>query len=117
MITGKNNTNYKKGEIILVPFPFTDLTELKTRPAVVLSTENYQNETNNLIVAMITSLSYSKSYDYKIKDWKKANLLKPSFVRAKLATLDPKLICYKPGKLSNTDLIGVEKIIKLAMKL
>ena len=35
-------TNYKFGDVVLVPFPFSNLTQEKKRPAVVISSENYQ---------------------------------------------------------------------------
>ncbi len=108
---------YQPGDIILIPFPFTDLTAVKTRPAVIVSVSDYEKETGNLTAAMITSLPHTTLYDYELKDWKEANLMFPSWVRAKLATLDPQLICYKPGKLSKSDLKEVQKIIRLSLGL
>ena len=116
MITGKNIT-YKRGDIVLVPFPFTDLTTAKTRPAVVVSAEEFQKEIGDFTVAMITSVPHSTSYDYEIKDWQAANLLVPSWLRAKLVTLDPKLVRYQPGKLTKADLSEAEKRIRLALKM
>jgi mRNA interferase MazF len=97
---------YRKGDIVLVPFPFTDLTAVKTRPAVVVSIEDYERMVGDLTVAMITSMPQTTLYDYKLVDWKAANLVFPSWVRAKLVTLDPKLVRYCPGWLSNRDLQG-----------
>ncbi len=108
---------YNKGDIVLIPFPFTDLTAVKTRPAVVVSSHKYAKETNNIIVAMITSMPYTTSYDYELKGWEKANLLAPSWVRAKFTTIDLKLVRYKPGKLTDSDLIEVNKIISLSLKM
>jgi len=116
MTTGKNIT-YKRGDIVLVPFPFTNLTTTKTRPAVVVSVEGFQKKMGDFTVAMITSVPHSTPYDYKIKDWQTANLLVPSWLRAKLVTLDPKLVRYQPGKLTKSDLKKVEKRISLALKL
>ena len=44
---------FKRGKIILVPFPFTDLTSQKIRPALILSEPG--RVTGNVIVAFITS--------------------------------------------------------------
>lgn len=47
-------TVYKRWEIILVPFPFTDLTSVKRRPALIVSPDNY-NTGKDLIIAYLTS--------------------------------------------------------------
>ena len=46
--------NYNRWDIILVPFPFTDLTTYKKRPALIISPEEY-NTGQDLIIAFITS--------------------------------------------------------------
>ena len=108
---------YQKGDVVLIPFPFTDLTTIKTRPAVVVSVNSFEEETSSFTVAMITSIPHTTTYDYALKDWQAANLLSPSWVRAKLVTLDPRLVRYCPGKLTNRDLTEVEKRIRLALGL
>ena len=106
---------YQRGDIVLLPFPFTDLTAAKTRPAVVVSIEAFQRDTGDVTVAMITSVPRTTPYDYALQDWQAAHLLRPSWVRAKLATLNPALVRYKPGSLSDTDLAEVERRIRLAL--
>jgi mRNA interferase MazF len=51
-------TTYKFGDIILVPFPFTDQTSTKKRPAVVISSEEYNSSRADLIIMAITSRLY-----------------------------------------------------------
>jgi len=46
--------NYEKWDIILVPFPFTDLTISKKRPALIVS-PNVYNEKLDVVIAFITS--------------------------------------------------------------
>jgi len=105
---------FEKGEIVLIPFPFTDLSAKKTRPTVVVSTPGFEKATGNITVAMITSVQYATPFDHEIRDWKTANLLAPSWARAKVATLDPALVRYNPGRLSEHDMAGVDKILRLA---
>ena len=83
---------YQKGDVVLVPFPFTDLSATKIRPAVVLSTSAYETATGSTIIAMITSKAHTTPYDYPLADWKKAKLIKPSWMRSKLVTIDSSLI-------------------------
>ena len=48
-------TTCRFGDIILVPFPFTDQTTTKKRPAVVISAEAYNSGRPDLIIMAITS--------------------------------------------------------------
>lgn len=117
MIIGKDTTTYQKGDIVLIPFPFTDLSTNKTRPAVVVSVAGFEEQTGDFTVAMITSVPHTTIYDYELQDWKEANLLSPSWVRSKLVTLNPKLVRYKPGRLSKLDSEKVNEKIRLAFGL
>lgn len=114
----KSTTHYKKWEIVLVPFPFTDLSASKKRPALIISPDDYNNELD-IIIAFITSKIDVKPRlgDYHIKEWKKANLPKPSMIRMKLATIDKKIIVKKLGELSNTDIeIFIKELIRFFSK-
>jgi len=51
----KFGTMYKQGEIITIPFPFTDLTIVKQRPALIISKNQYNEKTEDIIVCGITS--------------------------------------------------------------
>ena len=48
-------TGYEFGDIVLVPFPFTDQSTSKQRPAVVISSAAYQRERPDLIILAVTS--------------------------------------------------------------
>ena len=51
----KSGINYEQGEILLVPFPFTNLKSIKQRPVLVLSSTGYNNKTEDVITCGITS--------------------------------------------------------------
>ena len=108
---------YRRGDVVLLPFPFTDLTAIKTRPVVVLSIDAFQQTNGDFTVAMITSVPHNTPFDYELLDWKDAHLLGASWVRAKLATLDPTMVRYSPGRLKQKDIAGVEKRISQALGL
>lgn len=97
---------YKFGEIVLIAFHFTDGRGVKKRPAIVL----LDSEDNDVLLARVTSQPVNTIFDLTIKDWQKAGLLKPSFIRLhKLATIETILIDRKLGILSDDDLEQVKK--------
>jgi mRNA interferase MazF len=48
-------TTYKFGDVILVPFPFTDQSTSKKRPAIVISSDNYNQNKPDIILIAVTS--------------------------------------------------------------
>jgi len=105
-------THYNKWDIILVPFPFTNLTTTKKRPALIISPESY-NDKLDIVIAFITSkldLEYRPG-DYKIEDWKYAKLPKPSMIRMKFATIDQSVIVKKFGRLSEKDQTNFKELL------
>lgn len=105
---------YKKYDVIVVPFPFSDSPKSKRRPALVLSgLDELDGLTGQSIVAMITSAKNSSwPLDTEIKDLKAAGLPAPSVVRMKLVTLDHRLILRKSGSLAPKDQAAVAKAIQ-----
>ena len=110
---------FQRGEVVLIPFPFTDLSATKTRPAVVVSSPVYQSVRPELLLAYVSS-QISKAdavVDYILNDWQTAGLLKPSFVRPKIAAIEPSLIVHQVGQLSAQDMAEVERRLRVAMAL
>lgn len=108
----KSITTYKKWDIILVPFPFTDLKTSKKRPALIISPNEY-NDKLDVVIAFITSKldSEYRTGDYKIQQWEKSNLPKPSMIRMKFATIDKSIIIKKIGRLKEKDIIEFKKLL------
>jgi len=103
-------TPCKKWDIILVPFPFTNLKTTKKRPALVVSPDDY-NQGMDVVIAFITSKMNlpARIGDYKISQWEKSCLPKPSMLRMKFATLDKNLIIRRIGQLAQKDQQGVSE--------
>jgi len=97
-------TNYKFGDVILVPFPFTDQSSIKQRPAVVISNDAYHLAYIDIIVMAITSQPRANNIgEVFITKWKEANLLKPSVIKPVFTTLEKSLVIAKLGQLDNID--------------
>jgi len=89
---------FVSGDIIVLDFPFSDLTNIKKRPSLVLK----KIAGKDLILAQITGKSFHKSEEVIIKneDFLKSGLSRISYVRfTKLFTADESLIKYKIGSL------------------
>ncbi len=98
-------TGYEFGDIVLVPFPFTDQSTTKQRPAVVISSAVYQRERPDLIILAVTSQQRPVVTvgEVQVKDWKRAGLLKPSVMKPVIATVERALVRKRLGKLSSED--------------
>ncbi len=110
---------FRRGDVVLIPFPYTDLRVAKTRPAVVVSSPAYQAIRPELLLAYVSSqISQATApVDYVLIDWQAAGLLKPSFVRPKVAAIEPTLIVHTVGRLSAQDLGEVDRRLRIAMEL
>ncbi len=67
--------NLKRGDIVLVPFPFTDLSSQKVRPAVVLTPAP---ESSDILIAFISSVVQPKAAQptyYVLKEQLKGTVL------------------------------------------
>ena len=92
---------YNQGDILLVPLPFTDLSSEKRRPVLVLSKNYYNEATDDLIVAAITSNIDSKPYIVLLSnnDMAGGNLKTDSCVRAdKIYTLSRNIVVKNFGR-------------------
>jgi mRNA interferase MazF len=98
-------TSFEFGDIILVPFPFTDQSTTKKRPAVVISSEIYNTERPDLIIMAVTSQIKSVRVigEVIIKDWQEAGLLKPSVVKPVITTMEKSLVIKTMGLLRESD--------------
>lgn len=95
---------YSKYDIVKVPFPFTDKVSTKKRPALVISSEKYQNNFKHCVLCMITTAKHSEWIDdVVIQNIDTAGLSTPSKIRFKIFSLDEKLIFGKLGALDEQD--------------
>ena len=99
-----STTSFDLGDVVLVPFPFTDQTTSKRRPAVVVSSLAFHQETADVIVMAVTSQSREQaSLETAIAQWQEAGLVRPSVVKPVLATLERSLIVKRLGRLETSD--------------
>jgi len=96
---------YDFGDVVLAPFPFTNQTALKQRPAVVVSSRAYNAAKPDVIIMAITSQLHPMTSlgEVWIGEWQLARLLKPSAIKPVFATLEQSLIVRRLGTLHAQD--------------
>lgn len=103
---------YQFGDIVLVPFPFTDQSATKQRPGVIVSNAAYHQARRDVVLMAITSQLRGSAFgDILMQDWQAAKLLKPSAIKPIFATLDHTLVIKTLGKLSQRDQQSLKQMI------
>ena len=99
----------------VVTAEFQGVVSTKRRPAVVVSSEKYQRERPDVILAVVTSQidKANSSTDYVLQNWQSVGLNKPSAVRIFLFTL-PQNKVTKIGQLTENDWMEVEARLQIA---
>ena len=101
---------FMKGDVVVVPFPFSDLTEAKRRPAFVLA----ELDGEDRILCQITSQQFKDRYAVSLdeSDFEDGSLRKISNIRPnRIFTADSSLIRYKVGRIKTNKIDEVVKKI------
>lgn len=107
-------TTYNFGDILLVSFPFTDQTSSKKIPAIIISSNTYNQQKLDLIIMAITNqITLPLSFgELSIIDFSAARLIKPSIIKPIIATIEKSLVIRKLGQLQDSDCQNLKNIIK-----
>ncbi len=94
---------YKQGEIIIVPFPFSDLSSIKQRPVLVLSKNTDNDKVEDIITCGITSNIKDPKYSVLIElnNLIEGEIPKPSRIKVdKLFTISQDIVKKKIGRIN-----------------
>lgn len=118
--------NYKRGDVVILPFPFvtTDGTKQKARPALVISDHSIRRRFDDLILVGITSQRLNEviETEFLIKEqakyFERSGLKKSSVVRCEyLMTVPKRLATRKLGELPDNIMKLIDKRIKKSLGL
>lgn len=100
-----NTIGCEFGDVVLVPFPFSDQTSTKKRPAVVVSSDAYHRDRSDVILMAVTSQVRPPAGlgEIAVHRWQEAGLLRPSVLKPLIATIERRLVIRKLGKLGAQD--------------
>ena len=95
----------KKWDIVLLPFPFSDLQAVKKRPGLVISPDKHNKSDKNVIIVFMTSMINSEKRigDYSITNWQESGLPKPALLRMQFNTIPKSNIEKIIGQLDPQD--------------
>lgn len=101
------------GDVVLVPFPFTDQSGAKKRPAVIVSSSGYNTGRRDLVIMAITSqVRQSSGFgEALVADWQAAGLIKPSVLKPVFTSIEQGLVVRTMGTLSAADLRTLREVI------
>lgn len=102
---------YNRGEVVLLPFPFSDQSSVKIRPAVIVSPAY---PSHDLLVVALTSVGDTlRPGEFPLKSWREAGLIHPSFVKRAVASLSGTLVRKSLGQLHEEDLVTLDAAVRL----
>ena len=104
-------TMFSSGDVVVIGFPFTDLSRHKQRPAIVVNSEVYATRYGDYVFMPLTSV-HQADENTSIQYWKEAGLLKPSWLKPLLFTLSESIAVKRIGKLHDEDIPAVIDMIR-----
>jgi len=60
--------HYNQRDIVLVPFPYSDLTAIKKRPVLIISNNDFNQKSEDVLVCVITSKNYKDAYSIDLSN-------------------------------------------------
>ena len=101
---------FERGAVVLLPFPFSDQSSAKIRPAVVVS-PRYPSD--DLLVVAVSSVGDElRPGEFAIQSWREAGLIHPSFAKRAVVSVFSNLVRRKLGTLQEADLAKLDAAIR-----
>jgi len=112
----QSTTKHRRSDVVLVSFVFSDETGVKLRPAVVVSSNDYNQSRQEVVIAAITSRTDRVLIgDHLIKEWKEAGLLVPSVATSILRTIKQDMIVRKLGTMISADMQAIDDKLRMIL--
>jgi mRNA interferase MazF len=105
-----STTNYSRGAVVLLPFPFSDQSAAKVRPAAVAHLPYASDDL--IVVAVSSERGALRPGESGLGFWREAGLLHPSFLKRAVATISKELIRRQFGILRPEDVATLERALR-----
>jgi mRNA interferase MazF len=93
--------SYSKHDIVLVRYPFSDLSNSKVRPAVVVSSPHVSHDI--LVTPLTSKIESLLEGEFALSEWSAAGLNVATAVKRVVYTVHEKLVIKVIGKLADVD--------------
>lgn len=103
------------GDIVLIPVPFTDLTSHKRRPVIVISNDDYNRRSPDMVVVAMTSNPSVTPYSFQVTtaDLRRGRLNRPGTVRVdKIYTLSQDLVVKTFGGVDRRTMSRIRRLLR-----
>ena len=99
---------YSRGDIVMIPVPFTDLSASKRRPVLVISNDAYNTADQDMIVVAITSNLAQTGIPITDDGMEQGQIPKPSVIRSgKVYTLKQDIVVKSIGRVKDAIVTSV----------
>lgn len=103
--------SFSKNDVVLVRYPFSDLTAGKVRPAVVVNAPDTSDD--HFLVPLTSRIRHLREGEQVLTDWQAAGLNMTSAVKRGVYTVHGSLIVKVVGRLSVRDAQQVEQSLRM----
>ena len=102
--------NYSKNDIVLIRYPFSNLSDSKVRPAIVVNAKHISQDI--LLVPLISKTNSLLFGEFILVNWQASGLNVSSAVKRGIYTVDKKLVIKIIGKLQKFDAQKLENSLR-----
>jgi mRNA interferase MazF len=105
-------TKTDPGRVVLVRFPFTNLSSSKRRPALVISDAQYFQLYGDVVLLALTGQKQPAEEANRLKSWEEAGLRKPTWIKPVIMTVSAEIITKALGQINPDDIQRVGQALK-----
>lgn len=107
--------SFSRNDVVLVRYPFSDLTGAKVRPAVVVNAPHISRDV--LIVPLTSRTASPLPGEFVLTDWRRAGLNVPTAAKRGIFTIIETLVIVKVGVLAPSDAQTLERSLRFWLAL
>lgn len=103
-------TTFDRGDVVLADLPFSDLSGMKRRPAVVVSAAHHSVDL--FLLPLTSQTDHLQPGEFLLDDWREAGLVSRSVVKRGIFTLETGCIARRLGRFSLHDLAKLDHTLR-----